>query len=291
MYEKFYNFSEKPFNTTPDSRFFFASAKHLEALNSLQYAITERKGFVVVTGEIGAGKTTVCRTLLSKLGLNTKVALITNTHLNSKELITEILDEFEIEHNGGSKQKLLKQLNNFLITQLAADTNVVLIIDEAQNLTTKVLEEVRMLSNLETEKEKLIQIILLGQPQLKVKLENPKLEQLKQRIAVFYHISPLTRAETGEYICHRLNLVHSAGANIFTPEAINTIFEYSQGIPRLINLTADSALLLGYVDELKYIPEEIIKEVIRNRDINNKFDETEKKEQAQSFDIHIPDSI
>lgn len=291
MYEKFYNFSEKPFNTTPDSKFFFASAKHLEALNSLHYAVMERKGFVVVTGEIGAGKTTVCRTLVNKLGLNTKVAVITNTHLNAKELITEILDEFEIEHNGGSKQNLLKHLNKFLIAQLAVETIVVLIIDEAQNLTTKVLEEVRMLSNLETEKEKLIQIILLGQPQLKVKLENPKLEQLKQRIAVFYHISPLTRAETGEYIRYRLSLVNSSRANIFTPEAIDAIFEYSRGIPRLINLTADNALLLGYVDELKYIPENIIQEVIHNRDINNKFDGSEQKEQAQSFDIHIPDSI
>ncbi|MCX6743256.1 MAG: AAA family ATPase [Candidatus Parcubacteria bacterium] len=193
MYEKFYGFSEKPFNTTPDSKFFFPSAKHTEALNSLIYALNERKGFVVITGEIGAGKTTVYRTMLNKLDLNTRVAVITNTHLTPKELIAETLDEFEIEYKGGTKQKLLSQLNNYLIGQLASDMNVVLIIDEAQNLPPKVLEEVRMLSNLETEKEKLIQIVLIGQPQLRAKLENANLEQFKQRIAVYYHIYPLNR--------------------------------------------------------------------------------------------------
>ena len=172
MYKKFYGFSEKPFNTTPDTKFFFPSSKHAEALDSLVYAIAERKGFVVITGEIGAGKTTVSRTLLNRLDLETKVALITNTHLTCKELIAQILEEFEVNYQPGTKQKLLSQLNTYLIKQLANDINMVLIIDEAQNLPSKVLDEVRMLSNLETEKEKLIQIILFGQPQLKAKLEN-----------------------------------------------------------------------------------------------------------------------
>lgn len=291
MYEQFFGFSEKPFNTTPDSKFFFSSSKHLEALNSLHYAIMERKGFVVVTGEIGAGKTTVCRALLNKLELNTKTALITNTHLTAKELIAEILDEFEIEYTGGTKQKLLSRLNAFLIKQLAGDVNAVLIIDEAQNLTPKVLEEIRMLSNLETEKEKLIQIILIGQPELKMKLSNPKLEQFKQRISVFYHISPLTRAETEEYIHYRLGLVTQGPANIFSIDAIDAIFEYSLGIPRLINLAADSALLSGYVYGTKHIDKKIVAEVIRERDLNNKFEENEQKEQTSAFDIHIPDSI
>ncbi|HPT39810.1 MAG TPA: AAA family ATPase, partial [Candidatus Omnitrophota bacterium] len=191
MYEKFYGFTEKPFNTTPDSKFFFPSAKHAEALNSLVYAIDERKGFVVITGEIGAGKTTVTRTLLNRLNVDTRVALITNTHLTCKELIVNILEEFEVDFQPGSKQRLISQLNDYLIKQLAANINMVLIIDEAQNLPTKVLEEVRMLSNLETEKDKLIQIILVGQPQLKTKLEHAKLEQFKQRIAVFYHLNSL----------------------------------------------------------------------------------------------------
>lgn len=268
MYEKFYEFTEKPFNTTPDSKFFFPSSKHTEALNSLIYAISERKGFVVITGEIGAGKTTVCRTLLNKLDLNTKVATITNTHLTCKELIAEILEELEVEYKGGTKQKLLSHLNTYLIKQLAQDINVVLIIDEAQNLTPTVLEEVRMLSNLETEKEKLIQIILVGQPQLKVKLQNLRLEQFRQRIAVYYHIFALDRNETQEYISHRLKLVSSNGFDIFTPRALDLIHEQSGGIPRLINLICDSALLSGYIYETRKITEKIINEVIKERDFN-----------------------
>lgn len=289
MYKNFYNFTEKPFNTTPDSKFFFASSKHLEALNSLYYAISERKGFVVVTGEIGAGKTTVCRTLLKKLDLNTKVAIVTNTHLTSKELISEILNEYEIENNGGSKQKLLSHLNNFLIHQLASNINTVLIIDEAQNLTPNVLEEVRMLSNLETEKEKLIQIILLGQPQLKAKLEHPKLEQFKQRIAVYYHITSLNRSETEEYIRYRLSLASSGSIDIFTPQAVEAIYEHSRGIPRLINLVCDSALLSGYVLETKQITEKIVKDVVSERDFNHKFESDAPK--TKSYDVSIPDSI
>ena len=289
MYEKFYEFTEKPFNTTPDSKFFFPSAKHTEALNSLIYALNERKGFVVITGEIGAGKTTVYRTMLNKLDLNTRVAVITNTHLTPKELIAETLDEFEIEYKGGTKQKLLSQLNNYLIGQLASDMNVVLIIDEAQNLPPKVLEEVRMLSNLETEKEKLIQIVLIGQPQLRVKLENANLEQFKQRIAVYYHIYPLNKVETHEYILHRLKLVSLNGLDIFTPAAIDLIYKYSRGTPRIINLICDSALLSGYIYEQKKITEKIIDEVIKERDFN-RIDEDEngisQKRTAPETKVH-----
>lgn len=280
MYEKFYNFTEKPFNTTPDSKFFFPSAKHKEALGNMRYAIEERKGFVVISGEIGSGKTTVCRTLLNQLDMNSKVALITNTHLTSRELIAEILDEFEIEYKGGSKQKLLSLLNRFLIQQLSCDNNVVIIIDEAQNLAPAVLEEVRMLSNLETEKEKLVQIILLGQPQLKAKLESPKLEQFRQRITLYYHLVSLSRQETGEYIKHRLNLVSPVAQELFAPEAIEAIYKHSRGIPRLINILADSALLSGYVYETKQISEQIINEVAKERDFYYK-----------PLDVNIPDSI
>lgn len=268
MYEKFYGFSEKPFNTTPDSKFFFPSSKHSEALNSLIYAINERRGFVVITGEIGAGKTTVSRALLNRLQLNTRVAIITNTHLTCKELIAEILEELEVDYKPGTKQKLLSQLNRHLIKQLEQDINVVLIIDEAQNLSSKVLEEVRMLSNLETEKEKLIQIILIGQPQLREKLAQSRLEQFKQRIALYYHIPALTHSETSEYIAHRLKLVSSNGVDFFTPSAIDTIYVHSGGIPRVVNLICDSALLSGYIYESKNIDEKLVNEVVRERDFN-----------------------
>ena len=278
MYENFYGFSEKPFNVTPDSKFFFPSEKHTEALNSLIYAINERRGFVVITGEIGAGKTTICRTLLTRLELNTKVALITNTHLTPKELISEILDEFEIEYRGGTKQKLLSKLNQWLVRQLVEDINVVLIIDEAQNLSPKVLEEVRMLSNLETEKEKLIQIILLGQPQLRHKLENIRLEQFRQRIAVYYHLNALENVETKDYISHRLKLAGSnGGVEIFEPEAIDLVYAHSRGVPRVINLVCDSALLSGYVSETKKITKEMIDEVIKERDFHQGLSISSKK--------------
>ncbi len=267
MYKQHFGLTEKPFNTTPDPRYFFASEKHSEALNSLIYAINERKGFVVITGEIGAGKTTISRALLTQCDLTTKVALITNTHLTARELITEILNELEVDYKPGSKHKLLGQLNNYLVSQLALDVNVVLIIDEAQNLTPKVLEEVRMLSNLETEREKLIQIILLGQPQLKAKLEHPGLAQFKQRIAVYYHLQPLTQPETREYIKHRLKLAGSSGPDIFTEESIELIYTYSGGIPRLINLVCDSALLSAYAFNTRVVDRAIIEDVIKERNL------------------------
>lgn len=269
MYEKFFGFAEKPFNTTPDSKFFFPSEKHTEALNSLIYAVTERKGFVVVTGEIGAGKTTISRTLLNKCGLNAKVALVTNTHLSAKDLIEEILNELEVEYTPSSKHKLIQQLNAHLISRLAADVNVVLIIDEAQNLSLNVLEEVRMLSNLETEKEKLLQIILLGQPQLKSKLAHPRLEQFKQRIAVYYHLPSLSRQETHDYILHRLRIVDAdSPEGIFNNEAVELIYQHSRGIPRVINLVCDSALLSGYANETRVITPAIVRGVFAERDFS-----------------------
>src|SRR3989338_9008462 len=204
MYNKFYGFKESPFTITPNSKFFFTSQKHLEALNTLIYAILERKGFVVVTGEIGSGKTTVCRTLLNRLDPDAHTALITNTHLSAKDLLMTILEDLEVDYEPGSKARLLSQLNAYLIEQMKRRHNVVLIIDEAQNLTFQVLEEIRMLSNLETESEKLIQIILLGQPELKKKLATNRLEKLRQRIAVYYHLSPLTLDESKEYVEHRI---------------------------------------------------------------------------------------
>lgn len=262
MYNKFYGLQESPFNLTPNSRFFFASHKHTEALDSLIYAIDQRKGFVVITGEIGSGKTTVCRTLLSKLDRHTQIALITNTHLSGKDLLMTILEEFEIDFVPGSKSKLLSQLNAYLIDQMQKNNNVVLIIDEAQNLKPSVLEEIRMLSNLETETEKLIQIILMGQPELKQKLALNTLEQLRQRVAVYFHLSPLNIEETQEYIRYRMRVASSSSREYFTAGALSEIYEFSKGVPRIINQICDNALLTGYVTEQPMIDETIVKEVI-----------------------------
>lgn len=262
MYYKFYNFKEAPFNLTPNSRFFYSSAKHMEALSTLVYAIKERKGFVVISGDIGSGKTTVCRALINQLDSKTKVALITNTHLSGKDLLTTILEDFEVEYTPGSKAKLHMQLNEFLIEQLRRNFNVILIIDEAQNLTPSVLEEVRMLSNLETEAEKLIQIIFLGQPELKKKLALPRLEQLRQRIAFYYQLTPLNREDSIAYVHHRLKIAGGNGRAYFTDEALNMVYEFSKGVPRLINQICDSALLSGYIYEKPQIDAELLNEVI-----------------------------
>ena len=263
MYYDFFGFKEPPFNLTPNSRFFFSSNKHTEALSTLVYAVSERKGFVVVTGNIGSGKTTVCRSLINQLDADTEVALITNTHMSSKDLIISILDDLEIDYTPGSKAKLLSQLNDYLIDQVRRDKNVVLIIDEAQNLTPSLLEEVRMLSNLETENEKLIQILFLGQPELKAKLALPKLEQLRQRIAVYFHLTPLNEEEMGEYIQYRLKVASDSDKEFFTQEAIDLVFKFSNGVPRLVNQICDSALLTAYVNETQVVDHKIIKEVIK----------------------------
>ncbi len=284
MYNKFYGFKENPFTITPNSKFFFASNKHAEALNTLIYAIIARKGFVVITGEIGSGKTTVCRTLLNKLDNDTHTALITNTHLNPKDLLLTIMEELEIEYTPGSKAKLLSQLNNYLIEQLRRDHNVVLIVDEAQNLSPSVLEEIRMLSNLETESEKLIQIILLGQPELKQKLALNRLEQLRQRIAVYYHLSPLTREETKEYIRYRLQMVSESNRPYFTESALDLVYEFSKGVPRLVNQICDSALLTGYADGVSQIDEKILQNAIKDSPMKLIGKEGELNKKVQSLD-------
>ncbi len=262
MYYAYYGFQEPPFNLTPNSRFFFSSAKHTEALSTLIYAIEERKGFVVITGDIGSGKTTVCRTLINKLDPKTKSALITNTHMSGKDMLISIMEDLEIDFKPGSKSKLHSQLNQFLIEQLENDNNVVVIIDEAQNLTPSVLEEVRMLSNLETENEKLLQIVFLGQPELKRKLALPRLEQLRQRIAVYFELTPLDREDTRKYILHRLGVASGNDREFFTHGAIELVYDFSKGVPRLINQICDSALLTGYVKGVEVIDERIMKEVI-----------------------------
>lgn len=267
MYEKFYGFNEKPFSVTPDTKFFFPSEKHREALDSLIYTIKERKGFSVVTGEIGAGKTTVWHALLRRLDGETKIALITNTCLTPKQMILAILDDLEIPFNERwTKVKLLSALNSYLLEQASLGCNVVLVIDEAQNLNSSALEEVRMLSNLETEKEKLIQIILIGQPELRQLLARSELKQLRQRIVVYYHIFPLSKEETKDYILHRLKVSGTNGKVIFAKAALDQIYSFSEGIPRKINIVCDRALLTGFIKEQAVVSPAIVNEVVKEID-------------------------
>jgi general secretion pathway protein A len=263
MYKQFFGLKEKPFNVTSDPNFLFLSRVHREAFSHLLYGIKERKGFLEITGEIGAGKTTLCRALLSKLDRNTKTAFIFNSTLPEMQLLQCILDDFGLPAERKTKVSLLRQLNNFLIDELSRGNNVVLIIDEAQNLKPSILEEIRMLSNLETDKEKLFQIILVGQPELKNKLNSPGLRQLKQRIAVRFHITPLEKDEVASYINHRLSVAGSTGDIKFHPDAVEAIYQYSGGIPRIINMVCDKALLAAYTMETKDVTLPLVDKGIR----------------------------
>jgi len=259
MYKDFYGFREVPFNVTSDPNFLYLSGTHKEALNHLCYGIEQRKGFIEITGEIGAGKTTLCRALLNSLGADTKTSVIFNSNLPEIQLLEAIMLDFNLVPERRNKVTFLRQINDFLLKQLQRGNNVVLIIDEAQNLRNPTLESIRMLSNLETEKEKLLQIVLVGQPQLRDKLNSPDLVQLKQRIAVSFHLEALKRDEVKEYIDHRLKIAGSNGSVVFDDEASGRIAAYSGGIPRLINIVCDKALLLGFVKNTTIIDADIVR--------------------------------
>lgn len=259
MYERYYKLREKPFNMTPDPEFLFFTEKHKEAFAHLVYGIRERRGFIEITGEVGAGKTTICRALLNEFDTDTKIALILNPFLSDFELLRAINEELYIDASGKTKKELLDTLNRYLIDQHAAGRNVVLMIDEAQNLPPDTLEQIRIISNLETVKAKLIQIVLVGQPELREKLSRSELRQLNQRITVRYHISPLSRSETADYITHRLKVAGNEGQVQFTSEAIERIYKYTGGVPRMINILCDHALLSGFVYEREEIDLELVK--------------------------------
>ena len=262
MYREFFGLKEKPFNVTSDPSFLFLSRVHKEAFSHLLYGIKERKGFLEITGEIGAGKTTLCRAILNQLDSKTRTAFIFNSNLPELQLLQCILEDFGLEVHRRNKVSMLRQLNNFLLEELSKGNNIVLIIDEAQNLKPYILEEIRMLSNLETDKEKLFQIILVGQPELRKKIDSPALIQLKQRIAVKFHITALEKDEIDKYIYHRLSVAGSAGDIQFPQEAIDAIYGFSGGIPRLINLICDKSLLAAYVMETKVVGLPIIRKSI-----------------------------
>lgn len=269
MYREFYRLREAPFNVTSDPAFLYLSPTHQEALDHLRYGIEQRKGFLALTGEIGAGKTTLCRALINHLDSRVKVALILNSVLPETQLLEAIVEDFGITVEKRTKGALIKQVNRFLLRELSQGHNAVLIVDEAQNMRFPALETVRMLSNLETEKEKLLQIVLVGQPQLKEKLNAPELVQLKQRIAVRFHIRALNESEVADYIRHRLSVAGSRGDVTFTPEAVRVIYDYSGGVPRLINILADKALLRGFVKEVFTLDRPLLQECIKELDGND----------------------
>jgi type II secretory pathway predicted ATPase ExeA len=264
MYTQFYNFSERPFNLTPDPKFLYLTPFHREALAAMLYGIKERKGFISITGEVGTGKTTLIYSFLKQCSEKVKTVFIFHSNITFEQLLENILLELELPTPWGGKSAQLHLLNEYLIEKLSRDENVAIIIDEAQNLSKEVLEELRMLSNLETPKSKLFQILLVGQPELEVKLDSEDLRQLKQRIGIRRHISPLNHEECVEYIDHRLNLVGSSTSSIFTSAAVSLICDYSKGTPRTINILCDNALLIGYGLSLKKLDADIIREVIED---------------------------
>jgi len=267
MYGQFYRLKEEPFNITPDPRYWFVAAHHQEALNYLLYGIRQRRGFILLTGEVGAGKTTLCRVLLDRLGDGFHTALILNPLLSETQLLRAALAEFGITTKQLDRLRCLEMLNQFLLEVSAGGKDAVLIVDEAQDMPDKTLEMARLLSNLETERQKLLQIVLVGQPELRDKLDKPKFRQLAQRITVRYHLGKLSREETQDYLNHRLRVAGADGqvSDVvrFDPEAVKEIYEFSGGTPRLINAVSDKALLAGYVYNTWQIDRGLVKTAIR----------------------------
>ena len=263
MYKQFYSLKENPFNITSDPFFFFASSRHQEAFDHLQYGIESRKGIIVVTGEIGTGKTTLCRILLNRLNDKIKTALILNPSFSDLQLLQLIARDLGIDCTKGNKLDFVWAITRFLIDQSSRGNNVAVIIDECQNLNVRQLEQIRLLSNLETEKEKLLQIILVGQPELLKKLQDHGLRQLNQRVAVRHHILPLDKNEVAGYINHRLKTAQADPKLEFAPDAVEMIYSYSGGTPRLINILCDRALLSGFVNNTFTITTDVIRNSAR----------------------------
>ncbi len=265
MYEKYFGFTIKPFQTIPNPNLFYPSPKHENALTYLEYGLMERTGFILLTGEIGSGKTTLVKHLINKIESQIDTAVIFNTNVTSEQLIGLILNEFELGPVNGTKADALDMLYRFLIDKFAHNRRVLLVIDEAQNLSRDALEEVRMLSNLQSDDQMLLQIMLVGQPELRTKIRKPNLVQLNQRITVAYHLPALTREETEGYIIFRIEKAGGKSA-IFTHEAIDLIHETSFGIPRTINIICDTALVYAYADDLENINAPVIQQVIDDRE-------------------------
>jgi len=260
MYTTFFNLRENPFSLTPDPRYLYLSPQHRAAMNHLIYGIHEKKGFILITGGVGTGKTTICRAIIKKLDPSVQTALILNPFLSDIELLETILQEFGIPFEGPerTKKNFIDALNGFLLKNFTAGRNAVVFIDEAQNLPRATLEQIRMLSNLETEQEKLIQIVLVGQPELQEILASPTLRQINDRIMLRYHLEPINRENVRHYIEHRLSVAGVDGQLSFDDGAFEQIYEFSRGYPRRINALCDRALLVAYTENSRRIEKKTI---------------------------------
>lgn len=280
MYESFYRFREKPFSILPDPGFLYFSPKHQMAFDMLEYGLVNQAGFNVITGEIGTGKTTLVRHLLDEIGTDVTVGLISNTHRNFGELMEWVMFAFRLDFKGLEKVARYEKFVDFLIQQYGNGRRTLLIVDEAQNMTPDMLEELRMLTNLNADKDNLLHIILVGQAGLRDTLRRPELEQFAQRIAVNYHLEALNEIETRDYIAHRVNRAREDEGEIFSPDACAAIYQHSGGVPRLINLICDTALVYGFAEQRDLIDENLIEEVVRDKLSGGIFPQQEKKSAA-----------
>jgi general secretion pathway protein A len=280
MYEEFYGFAEKPFQIVPNPDYLYFTPKHKNALSSLEYGLNDNVGFILMTGEIGCGKTTLIRYLLNHIDASVMPAVIFNTNVTADEFFHLVMQSFDLELDLQNKARNLDRLYEFVLTQHAGGKQVLLIIDEAQNLSDATLEEIRMLSNFQSDDRMLLQIILVGQPELKARFKNPSLAQFRQRIAVNYHLESLTWEETRNYIVFRLKKAGGRG-DIFKAKAIDAIFRASRGVPRTINLLCDSALVYGFADEMLQIDTRIVEIVINELGIIGLYDSSTYERQVQ----------
>ncbi len=265
MYETFFNLAVAPFANTPNSRFFFETEQHKEALAKLEYVVRQRRGFALITGEIGAGKTTLSRTLMRRLGSDARIALVNNTRVSAQQLLKLVAADFQIQLPGiCDKTVLLAHLRRYVEQQTAMNRAVVVIIDEGQCLSIDEFEELRLLTNLETETEKLVQLLILGQPELRETLKHSRLAPLIQRIAMYMHLKPMTFDDATRYIAFRLVRASKSGRpNVdFSREALQLIYEYAKGVPRLINLACDNALLVAYSGNTHLIDSAVVKRAV-----------------------------
>lgn len=289
MYESHFGLRENPFNLNPDPSYLYMSEGHENAHTHLEYAVMESKGFVVMTGEIGSGKTTLLNLFLNEIPEEYQVGLINQTFVTPVQFLRKTCREFELDIDTNDKESMVEKIHEFLLENYAKGKRVILIIDEAQNLSTKTLEELRMLSNLESEKDHLIQIILVGQPELKYKLKKKQLEQFVQRVTVHSHIDALSPQEVKSYIQYRLKVAGAKRANIFTDGAIEEIAKVSKGIPRMINIICDASLVYAFADNKDFINKNIVDDVVRERAAGGLFLEDSEPKKVQAASNDAPD--